>query len=127
MNPTKHQAAAKAWREANPERSAELTASWHARNPGGRVLHEMARRARKKGAGGSHTVAQIIDLAERQNHQCVYCKCSIAKIRHIDHRMPLALGGSNGIENIQLLCPSCNHRKQAKDPLKFAQELGILL
>jgi hypothetical protein len=48
MNPTKHQAAAKAWREANPERSAELTASWHARNPGGRVLHEMARRPERK-------------------------------------------------------------------------------
>lgn len=36
--------------------------------------------------------------------------------RHIDHVMPLRLGGSNYIENIQLLCRPCNLSKGSKHP-----------
>jgi hypothetical protein len=37
-----------------------------------------------------------------------------AKI-HLDHIMPLALGGSNDPTNVQLLCSECNSRKGGKD------------
>lgn len=35
---------------------------------------------------------------------------------HIDHIMPLALGGRNIDENVQLLCARCNQTKSAKHP-----------
>lgn len=126
-DPAAMQLAGRLWREANPERMSELSKAWHAKNPGARCVHEANRRARKKAAGGSHTLAEIEDLAEKQKHKCVYCRKSIRKNRHVDHRIPIAKGGNNWIENIQLLCPSCNHKKQAKHPIKFAQEMGFLL
>lgn len=97
-----------------------------------RMLERVAastRRARKKLAGGSHTQGEILVLAERQKHRCAEPSCnqSIRKKFHVDHVMPLALGGHNGILNIQLLCPTCNQRKSAKDPIAWAQENGRLL
>lgn len=32
---------------------------------------------------------------------------------HIDHIFPLALGGSNDLVNLQLLCETCNLKKSA--------------
>jgi 5-methylcytosine-specific restriction endonuclease McrA len=38
------------------------------------------------------------------------------KSAHIDHIMPLALGGRNIDSNVQLLCARCNQTKSAKHP-----------
>jgi 5-methylcytosine-specific restriction endonuclease McrA len=46
---------------------------------------------------------------------------------HIDHIMPLALGGSNTDDNIQLLRQRCNNQKCAKHPVDFMQSRGFLL
>jgi 5-methylcytosine-specific restriction endonuclease McrA len=40
---------------------------------------------------------------------------------HIDHRVPLALGGVHGPENFVLSCAACNLRKAARDPQDFLQ------
>lgn len=42
---------------------------------------------------------------------------------HVDHVVPISLGGSDGPENLVLTCPNCNHRKHAKHPMDFA---GVL-
>jgi 5-methylcytosine-specific restriction endonuclease McrA len=36
-------------------------------------------------------------------------------IMHIDHIVPLAKGGKNELDNLQLLCGKCNLKKGAKD------------
>ena len=46
---------------------------------------------------------------------------------HRDHRTALARGGSNDIDNIELLCRSCNSRKRDKDSIQWANENGRLL
>jgi len=80
-----------------------------------------------RGAGGKLRAEDIAKMMENQKHRCVYCNKGIKHKYHIDHINPISKGGTNYIENIQLLCPTCNLKKSDKDPLKFANELGRLL
>jgi 5-methylcytosine-specific restriction endonuclease McrA len=45
----------------------------------------------------------------RDKGRCV--KCGSKKNLEIDHVVPLARGGSNRLENLQLLCQECNRSK----------------
>ncbi|MDR3464144.1 MAG: HNH endonuclease signature motif containing protein [Beijerinckiaceae bacterium] len=87
------------------------------------------RRARVRNAPGSHTLEQISKLLETQNWKCAGPKCnkSLRKRRHLDHKTALVCGGSNYIDNLQWLCPTCNMRKNRKDAIEFARENGLLL
>jgi 5-methylcytosine-specific restriction endonuclease McrA len=84
-------------------------------------------KARKRGATGSHTAKDVAEIHARQRYKCAICSVSTKKHRHIDHIVPLALGGSNGKENLQILCPACNIAKGATHPVDFMQECGKLL
>ncbi len=95
-----------------------------------RVSHRTTcvnRRARKKGNGGVHTPMDIKFLFDTQKGKCVCCRKSIKNRYHIDHVIPIALGGGSEKENLQLLCQTCNTRKCAKHPIDFMQEQGYLL
>lgn len=78
------------------------------------ATHQGNRNARERGAEGSYSEDQIQALYEAQNGQCKACDASLAAAFHRDHILALARGGSNWIENIQLLCVSCNVRKHKK-------------
>lgn len=69
----------------------------------------------------------IKKIGSSQKWLCVICRCNISKSYHVDHIMPLAKGGKHEPKNIQILCPSCNVRKSAKDPIDYMQERGFLL
>ena len=49
---------------------------------------------------------------ERDGGRCVLC--SKAARLHFDHDIPIAEGGGNTVENIRLLCESCNLKKGSK-------------
>lgn len=86
-----------------------------------------ARRARERAAVGRFTAEQIDRLYLLQLGRCASCRTPLNGRFHRDHRTALARGGSNGIDNIELLCRSCNSRKRDKDPIKWANENGRLL
>jgi 5-methylcytosine-specific restriction endonuclease McrA len=46
---------------------------------------------------------------------CFYCKEPLMSDYHIDHKTPIAKGGSHSIENFALACMPCNQEKHAKD------------
>lgn len=94
-----------------------------------KITHHRTRRARKAGSEGHHTNDEISDLLAKQKYKCAECGVSVRKKgqRHVDHVMPLALGGSNWISNLQILCPTCNMSKGAKHPLDWAKSKGRLV
>jgi len=114
-------------REETRKERNEYNAKWRALNPEECRVYCRNRRARKLSAGGTHTVDDIKKLLALQKYKCAACKTSIKDAYHADHIEPLSKGGSNDKHNIQLLCPSCNHRKAASDPLDFMQSRGYLI
>lgn len=115
------------WREKNPEKAASYAKEWYS-CPENRAVHRHRRRALEAKAGGTHTPADLKRILHAQGHRCPYCRADLRKVKkHLDHVMPLALGGSNGPENLAWLCAPCNLSKGAKEPIAFAQQRGLLL
>jgi hypothetical protein len=54
----------------------------------------------------------FLAIGRRDGFQCQHCGAS--KDLAIDHIQPLILGGSNELDNLQILCKSCNSRKSDK-------------
>lgn len=117
----------KAYREANKNRIQEYNKAYMESNKDKMNIHWRNRRARKRNAEGSHTSADIQQLLTLQRKKCAVCHTSITKGYHVDHVIPLVMNGSNGKDNLQLLCPPCNLSKNAKHPVDFMQERGFLL
>lgn len=90
------------------------------------VVYTRNRRARVRSSEGRHTAKDIESLFLRQGAKCATCKTSIRNGYDVDHIMPIALGGSNWPDNLQLLCQSCNRRKNAKHPEEWAKLNGLL-
>lgn len=91
------------------------------------IAYSRRRRAMLLNAEGDHTSADVRRLLELQRHKCAYCKTCVKGGYHVDHIVALSKGGGNGPDNLQILCPPCNLSKNAKCPIEFAQEKGLLL
>jgi 5-methylcytosine-specific restriction endonuclease McrA len=69
---------------------------------------------------GTHTDAQWESLKAFCRHQCVRCGDNSGKLFR-DHIKPIYQGGSDGIDNIQPLCPKCNSSK-GREAIDFRPE-----
>jgi 5-methylcytosine-specific restriction endonuclease McrA len=102
---------------ANPERREKLASrvrSWRQRNPAAAAAQWRRRRAREYGAEGSYSAEEFETLCEGYGNVCLLCGDKDAPLTP-DHVIPLSLGGSNWISNIQPLCRRCNSRKNIKE------------
>ncbi|MDR9052062.1 HNH endonuclease [Burkholderia multivorans] len=90
------------------------------------LANNRRRKARLKSIGGVHSRRDITALLVKQKYRCAYCRVSLRRKYHVDHVKPLKLGGSNDPTNLQVLCPRCNLRKGAKDPIQYANSIGLL-
>lgn len=90
------------------------------------TLNKQNRRRRTKGGKLSRGITpRLLDL---QRGRCAGCACDLGKSGHeIDHIVPLALDGEHADSNVQLLCPPCNRKKNAKHPIDWAKEMGRLV
>ena len=121
--------ARKAQRE-EPERLRENQRRWKAANPAKVQANNLNRRASKVPAPGQHTAADIERLYKQQCGRCAECDAEFphgGKHRyHVDHIIPLSPRnggepGSNGPENLQLLCRFCNQSKSNLQPDEWAR------
>lgn len=113
--------------KANKSKIADRTRKYVEKNRTAVYARGHNRRAKARNSLGRFTKDDIAFLEKKQKSRCAECRCDISKKRHIDHIMPIARGGSNDRRNLQLLCPSCNCKKGAKDPIEWAQQNGRLL
>lgn len=115
------------YREDRLEELRKKDREWYKANP--EIVKQRNRncKARRKGAEGKFTNDDVKNIFNRQKGKCINCLKNIAKEYHVDHVIPIKLGGTNWPNNLQLLCPTCNLKKNAKHPIKWAQEQGRLL
>ena len=103
----------KQWRSNNPVRARHKSVEYQAK-----------RRSRLKAVGGrSFSADDIAKIVSNQKGRCWWCLKKIEGTPAMDHRMPLARGGANGIDNIVASCSPCNRSKGAKTPIEFAGRL----
>lgn len=101
---------------------------WALRNPEKVSAAKRNRKARVRNAPGSHTGADINSIFKAQRGKCAYCRSSFSKVpKHVDHIIALVNGGSNYPSNLQLLCDTCNQRKNSSDPIEFVRTMGMLV
>jgi len=125
-NRDKAKANSAAWAAANPDKAKANVAKWYAANAESNRLYSHNRRAREREVGGRLSKGLAEKLFKLQRGKCACCGVKIV-VNHLDHRIPVALGGPNEDWNMQLLCPPCNLSKHAKDPIDFMQSRGFLL
>jgi 5-methylcytosine-specific restriction endonuclease McrA len=88
-------------------------------------VHARNRKARMKGAVGRYTISDVRKTFSNQKGLCPACSADLSVVGyHVDHIIPIKLGGTNWPDNIQLLCPPCNLSKAAKHPDAWLSELN---
>lgn len=88
------------WMQANPDKARRI-----------RRTQKVRRKALIRNALGSFTTKQISKMHDEQQGCCAYCSAALNGYYEIEHVIPLSRGGSNHIENIALVCRSCNRQK----------------
>lgn len=115
----------KAFRQANKGRISERFKAWAKANRPIMRIHERRRRDRERGATGSHTYAEVKALEVAQAMLCAnrFCRADLSAGYHQDHILPIVLGGTDDIANIQLLCGPCNLSKGDLHPDEWQKRL----
>jgi 5-methylcytosine-specific restriction endonuclease McrA len=153
VNGERHRANASAYYQANKEQATQQRAERRAANPDVHFTYHKEYRERNKVKisayrsthkaerlvvqnnrrartfNGGKLPSDIVSvLMVKQRNRCANCKTDLRICgRHLDHRVALSKGGNNTVENVELLCSTCNLRKRNKDPLDWARQNGRLL
>ncbi len=112
-----------AWQAANPDKVKAQKTAWKAANPDKVCDCRRRHRIRRWGRTENFTEFEFQELKHQLGDICLRCKRHESELGRLslklvpDHVVPLAMGGSNDIENIQPLCSngkgSCNQKKCA--------------
>lgn len=102
------------YRKQNVSRIKENTNQWRKTLAG---LACMRQQHFKRRTGlNSKDVNRVIqeNLLKYGAFCCEKCKQLTGNDFHLDHIIPIAKGGNNNYENLQLLCPDCNIQKRTQ-------------
>lgn len=115
------------WYSLNREKVAAKASNYRKMNPDKVRLFRHNRKARINSSGGVLSKGLLNRLFKLQKGICPCCRKPLGKNYHMDHIIPLAKGGTNTDDNIQLLRQKCNAQKAARHPVDFMQSRGFLL
>lgn len=76
-------------------------------------------RAKRKAVPGHFTATDLRRLYEEQSGCCYYCEIGLGGKYHVDHKLPIARGGTNDPTNLALACARCNLRKNTLTAEEF--------
>jgi len=117
-----HNAERRQYYARHREQQIAQSAQYHRDHPEVGRARSQNYRARRYAATGSFTPGEWLDLVALNGGQCAYC--GSADQLEADHRIPLARGGSNSIENIIPACRSCNAQKHLMTEAEFRERLA---
>lgn len=126
-NKEKANARSQAYYAQNKDKAKEAQRKWRDENQERLKVIRSNRDERVKASGGKLTPGLVDRLLMAQRWKCACCGASLKAGYHLDHVMPLALGGEHADHNMQLLAPLCNLRKRDMHPIDWAQKNGRLL
>jgi 5-methylcytosine-specific restriction endonuclease McrA len=118
----------KTWHQEHPEKTNNWHYGWEKKNPEKRACSIKKYRSSPKGiisnrrkvkqhthmvrANGPLDIALFYQKCGMLGWKCQLCKKELDEsTATIDHIVPVSLGGTNDIDNLQPLCHSCNCRK----------------
>jgi 5-methylcytosine-specific restriction endonuclease McrA len=93
-------------------RSVNLAATARYRRTEKGTIIRRITKARRRGAIGNFTAEQWSAKCAEFGGKCAHCGAT--ERLEIDHIKPIALGGTNTIDNVQPLCRHCNSSKGAR-------------
>lgn len=111
-NKTRLQEKKRAYIAANRQKHNLSSRQWAARNPHLVSMKWRKNRASKYQCAEHFTLSEWRTLCRTYENKCL--GCGQFKQLEADHVVPLSVGGSNRIDNIQPLCRSCNAKKGKK-------------
>jgi hypothetical protein len=105
----------------NRERRLEQLKRYNRENP---EVHKQVIRRRRARKNGAVQQRWVVDSSLGVPGLCWWCGTHLDPERtHIDHVMPISLGGPAKPSNEVLACQLCNQRKNRKHPLVWVAEL----
>lgn len=120
-NPERRRENNRAWRGVNKERQRGNMRAWQQANPEKCHAAQHRRRARKACAVPQRWT---VDHTLGDPLACWWCgRGLLGATAHVDHVMPIRLGGPAETANEVMSCADCNHSKNAKHPLVWIAEL----
>jgi 5-methylcytosine-specific restriction endonuclease McrA len=122
-----HPEKVKQYRLDNKDKEKSRIKKWALENPQAGNIRTHNYRAKKRASGGVLSKGLAERLFVLQRGKCACCNLPLYDDYHMDHIMPIALGGANEDWNIQLLRSICNQEKHAKHPVDFMQSRGFLI
>jgi len=122
-NPEKVKARRLAWKQANPEKNVKSVVEYQRRNPEKHALsakkyrennlhlyREYAHRRNEKLKDNGVYLVTEKEVSKLLQSPCVHC--GKLEAQTLDHIIPIDLGGTHSVGNLQTLCLSCNSSKR---------------